>query len=84
MCFGLWFTVRDLPTPGDISVALAQHPGAYTLSLGHMGDLTIPAFAYLRAPLLLAGLACLIGALGTMRGVKQEGGQKGVSSRPHL
>ncbi len=68
-CFGLWFAVKNLPTPGDISVALSQHPSAYTLSLGHMGDLTIPAFAYLRAPLLLAGVACLIGALGTMRAI---------------
>jgi len=67
-CFGLWFAVRGLPTPGDISVALSQHPGAYTLSLGHMGDLTIPSFAYLRAPLLVAAVACLIGALGTLWG----------------
>jgi len=67
VCFGLWFAVRNLPAPGDISLALTQHPGAYTLSLGHMGDLTIPAFAYLRAPLLLAAIALLIGALGTLR-----------------
>jgi 4-amino-4-deoxy-L-arabinose transferase-like glycosyltransferase len=51
------------PTPGDISNALLQHPEAYyTLSLGHMGDLTLKSFAYLRAPLALAGLAFLIGA----------------------
>ena len=68
-CFALWFAVRDLPTPGDISVALSQHPSAYTLSLGHMGDLTIASFAYLRAPLLLAAIACLIGAVGTMRAI---------------
>jgi 4-amino-4-deoxy-L-arabinose transferase-like glycosyltransferase len=68
-CFGLWFAVRGLPTPGDISVALSQHPGAYTLSLGHMGDLTIPSFAYLRAPLLVAAVACFIGALGTLRSI---------------
>jgi len=40
----------------------------YTLSLGHMEDLTLPSFAYLRAPLLLASLACLVGALGTLFG----------------
>jgi 4-amino-4-deoxy-L-arabinose transferase-like glycosyltransferase len=80
VCFGLWFAVRDLPTPGDISVALMQHPGAYTLSLGHMGDLTIPAFAYLRPPLLLAALACLIGTVGTLRWAKQGDGQKAFVS----
>ena len=62
--FGIWFAVRNLPTPGDISVALSRNPSAYTLSLGHMEDLTLPAFAYLRVPLLLAALAFLIGALG--------------------
>jgi 4-amino-4-deoxy-L-arabinose transferase-like glycosyltransferase len=56
--------VWSLPTPGDISNALTQHPEAYTLSLGHMGDLTLAAFAYLRLPLVLAGLAFLIGAAG--------------------
>lgn len=57
--------VWSLPTPGDISRALqSQSPDAYTLSLGHMGDLTIPSFAYLRGPLLLAGLAFLIASLG--------------------
>ncbi|HYL34585.1 MAG TPA: phospholipid carrier-dependent glycosyltransferase, partial [Bryobacteraceae bacterium] len=54
--------VWNLPTPGDISSALTQHPEAYTLSLGHMGDLTLASFAYLRTPLILAGLACLMGA----------------------
>jgi len=60
----IFFQVRGLPTPGDISTALEQHPEAYTLSLGHMGDLTLASFAYLRVPLLLAGLAFLIGAIG--------------------
>ncbi|HET8923512.1 MAG TPA: glycosyltransferase family 39 protein [Candidatus Acidoferrum sp.] len=57
------YTVRSAPTPGDISRALQQHPEAYTLSLGHMGDLTIQSFAYLRGPLVLAGVAFFIGAL---------------------
>ncbi len=39
--------VWNLPTPGDISSALTAHPEAYTLSLGHMGDLTLQSFAYL-------------------------------------
>jgi 4-amino-4-deoxy-L-arabinose transferase-like glycosyltransferase len=54
--------VWNVPTPGDISAALTQHPEAYTLSLGHMGDLTLKSFAYLRVPLILAGIAFLIGA----------------------
>jgi 4-amino-4-deoxy-L-arabinose transferase-like glycosyltransferase len=58
------YTVRGLATPGDISHALEQHLEAYTLSLGHLGDLTISSFAYLRAPLVMAGAAFLVGALG--------------------
>jgi 4-amino-4-deoxy-L-arabinose transferase-like glycosyltransferase len=57
----------NLPTPGDISAALSAHPGAYKLSLGHMEDLTIASFAYLRLPLLLAAVAFLSGAIGTFR-----------------
>jgi hypothetical protein len=63
----LWFLVRNNATPGDISSALSQHPGAYTLSLGHMGDLTLASFAYLRPPLLLATIAFFVGAIGTVR-----------------
>ena len=61
------FRVWRMPTPGDISQALTQHPRAssvYTLSLGHMGDLTLHSFAYLRTPLLLALIALLVGVLG--------------------
>jgi 4-amino-4-deoxy-L-arabinose transferase-like glycosyltransferase len=64
-CATLWFVVRGVPAPGDISTALSQNPSAYTLSLGHMEDLTIQSFAYLRAPLLMAAIAFLIGAAGT-------------------
>jgi 4-amino-4-deoxy-L-arabinose transferase-like glycosyltransferase len=59
------YTVRGIATPGDIARALQQHPEAYTLSLGHLGDLTISSFAYLRVPLVVAGLAFLVGATGT-------------------
>jgi 4-amino-4-deoxy-L-arabinose transferase-like glycosyltransferase len=59
--------VRGVPAPGDISAALTQNPDVYTLSLGHMTDLTLTAFAYLRAPLALAGIAFAIGAVGGWR-----------------
>lgn len=61
------FAVRNLPTPGDIASALSHHPSAYTLSLGHMLDLTLDSFAYLRLPLCLAGTAFLLGAVGNLR-----------------
>ena len=61
------FAVRNLPTPGDISSALSHHPSAYTLSLGHMLDLTFDSFAYLRLPLCLAAAAFLLGAVGNLR-----------------
>jgi 4-amino-4-deoxy-L-arabinose transferase-like glycosyltransferase len=63
---GIAFAVRNLPTPGDISSALSHHPSAYTLSLGHMLDLTYDSFAYLRLPLCLAGAAFLLGAAGNL------------------
>lgn len=63
----LFLLVRNTPAPGDISTALSQHPKAYTLSLGHMEDLTIQSFAYLRAPLLFACFAFLVGAVGAFR-----------------
>jgi 4-amino-4-deoxy-L-arabinose transferase-like glycosyltransferase len=63
----LFFLTRNLPAPGDISQALSQHPGAYKLSLGHMQDLTLASFAYLRVPLLMAAIAFCAGALATWR-----------------
>ena len=64
--FTLLFLVRHAQAPGDISRALEQHPEAYTLSLGHMGDLTLRSFAYLKLPLLIAGLAFLVGAISAL------------------
>ena len=65
---GLWWVVHALPAPGDISNAMHQKPvGSYRLSLGHIGDLTLASFAYLRVPLLAAGAAFLIGVFGTLR-----------------
>jgi 4-amino-4-deoxy-L-arabinose transferase-like glycosyltransferase len=59
--------VWNVPAPGDISHALMQNPDAYTLSLGHMLDLTMASFAYLRTPLMVAGVAFLIGAISAAR-----------------
>jgi hypothetical protein len=66
-CLGLLIAVRNVPTPADISVALGYHPKAYTLSLGHMEDLTVQSFAYLRLPLAIAAVAFLTGVIGTIR-----------------
>src|SRR5439155_15072852 len=65
--FTIFFAVRNLPTPGDISSALGHHPSTYTLSLGHMMDLTFDSFAYLRLPLAVAAIALAGGALATSR-----------------
>jgi 4-amino-4-deoxy-L-arabinose transferase-like glycosyltransferase len=65
--FALLILVRNVPTPGDISQALTTHLSSYTLSLGHMEDLTLQSLAYLRLPLFAAAMAFLIGALGTLR-----------------
>jgi len=70
----LWL-VRGMATPGDISIALSQNPDLYTLSLGHMADLTLRAFAYLRLPLATAGVAFGIGAIGAFR---RADGRQGV------
>jgi 4-amino-4-deoxy-L-arabinose transferase-like glycosyltransferase len=63
---GILFYVRHLPTPGDIAAALS-HQATYKLSLGHMQDLTLDSFAYLRVPLAVAAVAFLVGAVGTIR-----------------
>ena len=83
----LWFLVRNVPTPGDISEALSRHPGAYTLSLGHLEDLTINSLAYLRLPLALAGIAFLLGSLGTWLGTSlgtSLGTRRAVGQRAFL
>ncbi len=56
--------VWRLPATGDISQALTQHPELYTLSMGHMGDLTLNAFAYLKLPLAVAAIAFAAITLG--------------------
>jgi 4-amino-4-deoxy-L-arabinose transferase-like glycosyltransferase len=66
------FLVRNVPTPGDISVALTSHPNVYSLSLGHIEDLTLQSFAYLRVPLIVAAIALFIGVFGSFRGAGQR------------
>ena len=64
---GILWSVRGMAAPGDISRALTLNPEAYTLSLGHMKDLTASAFAYLRLPVAAAAAAFAIGAIGAWR-----------------
>ncbi len=63
----LWM-VRGLATPNDIASALNSNPDVYTLSLGHMLDLTLASFAYLRLPLVVAGAGFAVGAIGAWAG----------------
>jgi 4-amino-4-deoxy-L-arabinose transferase-like glycosyltransferase len=66
ICAILWM-VRELAAPGDIASALSSNPDVYTLSLGHMTDLTMASFAYLRLPLVVAGVAFAVGTFGAWR-----------------
>ena len=61
---GILAAVATVAAPGDIADALTSNPDRYTLSLGHLHDLTLEAFAYLRGPLALAAAAFAIGAVG--------------------
>lgn len=63
---------RHIPAPGDISNALSHHPGVYSLSMGHMLDLTLSSFAYLRLPLLVAAIAFCIGAVASLSACNQR------------
>ncbi len=66
------FYSRNVSVTGDISKALTSHPRVYSFSLGHIEDLTFYSFAYLRTPLLLAGIAFLAGSLATLRSTGQR------------
>ncbi len=65
---GILFYVHNISVSGDISKALTSHPAVYSLALGHIEDLTLFSFAYLRLPLLVACIAFVVGAIGTFRG----------------
>ncbi len=64
---GILWMVRGLEAPGDIARALTLNTEAYTFSLGHLRDLTLGAFAYLRRPALAAAVALAGGAIGAWR-----------------
>jgi 4-amino-4-deoxy-L-arabinose transferase-like glycosyltransferase len=67
-------SVWRVPVHGDIYQALTQHPDAYTLSLGHIRDLTLNAFAYLKLPLGLAALAfggCALALVFTRNNIRR-------------
>lgn len=61
---GVLLSVWNLPAEGGIASRLRSNPDAYTLSLGHMRDLTLASFAWLRGPLALACAALAVGAFG--------------------
>jgi hypothetical protein len=55
------------PTPGtDISTLLSQNPGDYALSLGHFLDLSVKAMGIFRVPLVLTGIALLLGTAANL------------------
>ena len=58
------FDTRHVRALGEIASSLEQNPDMYTLSMGHIGDLTLRSFAYLRLPLIMAGVALLLGTIG--------------------
>ncbi len=49
--------VARIPVRGELFQALVQNPDMYTLSLGHMTDLTLGGFAFLKWPLALAAFS---------------------------
>jgi 4-amino-4-deoxy-L-arabinose transferase-like glycosyltransferase len=54
---------HPFPPGTDIGSVLVPHPGAYKLSLGHLGDLTLESFGLFRTALWLVGLGLLVGTL---------------------
>jgi 4-amino-4-deoxy-L-arabinose transferase-like glycosyltransferase len=67
-CLGLLAWTAGVRVEGDIAQSLTSNPDAYTLALGHMQDLTIESFAWLRGPLALAAAAFGAGVWAGLRG----------------
>jgi hypothetical protein len=57
----LFVEAKPLPPGMDISGVLTDRPGTYTLSLGHLSDLTTQSLGIFRAPLWEIGVVLLIG-----------------------
>ena len=79
----LFASVVRTPAEGDIAQALVQHPEMYTLSLGHIGDLTLGAFVYLKLPLALAAVAFGFVDKGLLFFAPECGGDSGDSGHQH-
>jgi 4-amino-4-deoxy-L-arabinose transferase-like glycosyltransferase len=54
---------HPFPPGTDIGSVLVPNPGAYKLSLGHMGDLTLESFGLFRTALWLVGFGLVVGTL---------------------
>ena len=69
--WGLWES-RHLPYVDDIGTLLAhRNVGNYEIAMSHLFDMTLAAFAALRLPAALAGLALLVGpAVGWLLRIK--------------
>ena len=52
---------KPVPPGTDIADLLTQHPKDYVLSMGHVLDLTFPAFGAFHGPLWGTGMAFLVG-----------------------
>jgi 4-amino-4-deoxy-L-arabinose transferase-like glycosyltransferase len=57
----LFFSAKPLPPGTEISDVLTDRPGTYTLSLGHLSDLTARSLGIFRTPLWEIGAVLLIG-----------------------
>ena len=57
----LFFCTKPLPPGTSISDVLIDRPGTYTLSLGHLRDLTLQSLSIFRAPLCEIGVILLAG-----------------------
>lgn len=57
----LFFWTKPLPPGTSISDVLIDRPGTYTLSLGHLRDLTLQSLSIFRAPLWEIGVFLLAG-----------------------
>ncbi|MDP9338900.1 MAG: glycosyltransferase family 39 protein [Acidobacteriota bacterium] len=58
---GIILASPPMPPGVDFADLLKPHPGMYTLSLGHVFDLTLVAMTALRLPLALTGCSLLLG-----------------------